>query len=319
MTKPEEAPVLLIIFNRPDTLQVVFDVIRKAKPSKLYVSADGPRKGNVSDNINCEKAREITKNVDWKCETHYRFLEENLGCGWGPASAISWAFENEDRLIILEDDCVPSIAFFPYCNYLLEKYLVDTRIWFVSGRSDDTDPSFFQNVDYMFSHYGHSWGWATWRRCWQHFDIEMKNFPEYIKYGGAKNVFFSRREGELYNRTYKKLFIDKNLYTHVWDFQFGHSIMSNGGLAIVPAKNLIENIGLSGTHSSGINKYCELKAEEDFIIKNEPEFVLANREFDLYHFKNHISKTMRQPSFYKTIFGLPGRIIRKGLKIAGLR
>lgn len=312
MLKTKEAPVLLIIFNRPDTTQFVFDTIRKAKPNKLYVSADAPRAENENDKTNCEKAREIVKSVDWECETHYRFLDENLGCGWGPASAITWAFENEDRLIILEDDCVPSMPFFPYCNYLLEKYLNDTRIWFISGRSDDTDPKYFKDVDYMFSHYGHSWGWATWKRCWQHFDMEMKSFPDFIKYGGGKNVFFSTREGKLYNEKYRKLFNDKNLFTHVWDFQFGYTITSNGGLAIVPGKNLIENIGLFGTHSSGKNKSCELKAHEYFSIKNEPKFVLANREFDLYHFKHKIIKILGKSPLYK-------RIIRKGFKIIGLR
>ena len=312
MLKTNEAPILLIIFNRPDTLQIVFDAICKAKPSKLYISADGPRRGNGSDIIKCEKAREIVKNVDWECETHYRFSDENLGCGWGPASAISWAFENEDRLIVLEDDCVPSLPFFNYCNYLLEKYLNDSRIWFISGRSDDTDAKYFQDVDYMFSHYGHSWGWATWERCWKHFNMEMKSIPDFIKYGGAENVFYSKKEGKLYNEKYKQFFNDKNLYTHAWDFQFGYSILSNGGLCIVPGKNLIENIGLCGTHSSGKNEFCGLKAHEDFIIKNEPKFVLANRKFDLYHFKHHINNTLGKSPLYK-------RIIRKGLKIMGLR
>jgi hypothetical protein len=303
-----ETPLLLIIFNRPDTTKLVFDAIRKAKPSKLYVSADAPREGNDNDILNCNKAKEIVKNVDWECETHYRFSDKNLGCGWGPASAISWAFEKEDRLIILEDDCVPSISFFPYCNYLLEKYINDTRIWLISGRSHESDSKYFKEVDYLFSHYGHSWGWATWKRCWQHFDMEMKNFPDFIKNGGAENTFFSRKEGRLYNEKYKKLYNDKNLHSHVWDFQFGFSLLSNGALCIVPAKNLIENIGVYGTHSSGKNKYFDLKAVENFIIKKEPKFVLANREFDYYHFNHHIVKIFGKISIFK-------RIIRKSLKI----
>jgi hypothetical protein len=312
MIYAKEAPVLLIIFNRPDTTREVFDAIRNAKPKVLYISADAPRAGNENDRINCEKVREIVNKVDWECQTFYRFLDENVGCGWGPSSAISWAFEHEDRLIILEDDCVPSMPFFPYCNYLLEKYINDTRIWLISGRSDKTDSRYFENVDYMFSHYGHSWGWATWKRCWQAFDMDMKSLPDFMKNGGARNVFFSTKEGKLYNKMYERLFKDKTLYTHAWDFQFGYSIISNSGLCIVPAKNLIENIGLVGTHSSGINKSCDLKASEDFSIKNEPKFITANREFDKYHFKNHIVKIFAKTPLYK-------RVIRKGRKILKLR
>lgn len=109
-----EAPVLLVIFNRPDTTEKVFAAIRSAKPKKLYISADGPRAGNKDDIINCAATREIVKIVDWDCDVQYRFLEHNLGCGPGPSTAISWAFEREDRLIILEDDCVPSKSFFDF-------------------------------------------------------------------------------------------------------------------------------------------------------------------------------------------------------------
>lgn len=311
MKSKNDAPVLLIIFNRPETTQIVFDAIRKAKPTKLYVSADAPRIGNESDKYNCEKTREIVKKVDWKCEVNYRFLDENLGCGWGPASAISWAFENEDRLIILEDDCVPAMPFFPYCNYLLEKYLTDTRVWNISGRSHEPDSKYFIESDYVFSHYGHSWGWATWKRCWDYFDMEMKSFPDFIKDGGAKNVFFTEREGQRYNEVYKTHFNDKTFHTHVWDFQFGYSILSNGGLSIVPAKNLIKNIGYYGTHTSKPNQFTALEANEEFIISREPKFVLANREFDKYHFNNHIIKILGGP-LYK-------RIIRICLKKLGLR
>ncbi|KAF5073304.1 hypothetical protein DSECCO2_192820 [anaerobic digester metagenome] len=302
-----ESPVLLIVFNRPDTTKVVFDAIRKSKPKKLYVSADAPRKGNEKDKTNCEEVRKIVEQVDWDCEVKYRFLDENLGCGWGPASAITWAFEKEDRMIIIEDDCVPSQPFFPYCNYLLEKFKDDDRVWLISGRSHQSKSRFFENQDYIFSHYGHSWGWATWKRCWDHFDMDMKDFPDFIKTGGAENVFSTLKEGTLYNKKYKKLFADKSLHTHVWDFQFGYAITKNGGLSIVPAKNLIKNIGYFGTHTKKENEYTALEAAEEFSIEREPQFVLINRDFEKLHFNNHIKK----------VFGyhnLLQRIVRKVLK-----
>lgn len=282
------APVLLITFNRPNYTRKVLDKIKLAKVKKLYIAIDGPRSGNENDRKALEEIHTIIKNIDWDCQVFTNFQEKNLGCGWGPATAINWAFENEEKLIILEDDCLPSGAFFPYCDYLLNKYSNDSRIWLISGRSHEPESERFRNSDYVFSHYGHSWGWATWKRCWDQFDMYMKNFPDFIKEGGACNVFFSKREGRRYNKLYRKLYKDVNLSAHVWDYQFGYSIIVNGGLCIVPAKNLIQNIGYYGTHTSKPNKYTALIAHEDFSIKNEPKFILANRDFDLYHFKHHI-------------------------------
>ena len=302
------APILLIIFNRPETTEFVFEAIRAVKPPKLYISADAPRPNNEEDIKNCERARSVVKKIDWECDVKYRFLEENLGCGWGPSSAITWAFENEDRLIILEDDCVPSIPFFNYCNYLLEKFVHDTRVWVISGRSHQVNSSFFVNQDYLFTHYGHSWGWATWKRCWEHFDIEMKDFPDFYNTGGAKNILSSSREGKFYNKLYHRLYHDKQLHTHVWDFQFGYAVLKNGGLSIVPAKNLIENIGVLGTHSSSWSKLNLMKADQNFQIKREPKFIMINKQYESLHFQLHIKKVYKKSS-------LLIRFIKKILKI----
>lgn len=299
-----EAPVLLITFNRPDYTIQVLEKIREAKVKRLYIANDAPRNGNQAD----EKAREeikalIASKVDWECELYTLFQEKNLGCGWGPATAISWAFENEDRLIILEDDIVPSLAFFPYCNLMLEMYKNDTRIWLISGRSHQSNSQYFDNQDYIFSHYGHSLGWATWKRCWQHFDMRMSDMHDFIKMGGALNVLSSKEEGRLYNKRYKKLIEDKNLETHAWDFQFVYTKLKNGGLSIVPAKNLIHNIGIIGTHYSGkTNKFTSMPAVENFKVEKHPKFVIVNKAYEKLHFNSHIKKIMGATPLYKKVF-----------------
>jgi len=283
-----QSPILLIVFNRPDATRAVFEVIRKYKPMKLYVSADAPRIGYANDYVDCNKVREIVQKVDWECKVQYRFLDQNLGCGYGPSTAISWAFENEDRLIVLEDDCVPSLPFFDFCNHCLEKYLNDERVWLVSGRSHHEGAKYFQDQDYIFSHYGHTWGWATWKRCWNHFDIDMKKLAFFLKQGGFLNTFLSKEEGKFFNNYFYKLLGDKKLATHVWDYQFVFVRHLNGGLSITPSKNLIQNIGDYGTHSNGQLKCHTLEASDDFSVNSEPVFILANREYDLMHFKSHI-------------------------------
>jgi len=122
-----ETPILLIIFNRPGTTRLVFEVIRQQKPEYLYVAADGPRSGREDDIEKCKAAREIIK-VDWECELHTLYREQNLGCGRGPADAITWFFNNVEQGIILEDDSVPHPDFFKYCSELLEVYKDNDKI-----------------------------------------------------------------------------------------------------------------------------------------------------------------------------------------------
>ena len=216
-------------------------------------------------------------------------MDKNLGCGPGPVQAMQWALENEDRIIILEDDCVPSPAFFPYCNYLLEKYINDERIWIISG--DNYCPEYLLSSDYIFTNYAHSWGWATWKRCWENFtfDIEVK-WSEFIKIGGFNNVFLTKEEAEYFNKKYEIIFRDKNVAKHSWSWHFAFAFFSNGGLSVVPSKNLIENIGKYGVHSNSRTSFHELKAAENYVIENEPSFIISNKEYDYVHYKKHWRK-----------------------------
>lgn len=297
----KKTPVLLIGFNRPDNMGKVFAQIRKAKPDVLYIAVDGPRESKIGENKLCEECRDIAKLVDWPCEVHTLFRKKNVGCALGVSGAISWAFEKEDRLIILEDDCVPDVSFFSFCDQMLEKYENDTRVWQVCGRSYHPDSSFFGGADYLFSHYSHIWGWATWKRCWTKFDIKMGDFPEYIKIGGAYNVFQSPKLAKKANKFSKSIYSNIEIVSsHTWDYQWGYVKEKNGGLGIVPRFNLIKNIGTeSGAHANGV--YVDsLPVSQMPDALNHPIFVIDNAAYDEYHSKKHINGTLLN-NLYKTI------------------
>ena len=296
------APVLLIGFNRPDNMGKVFAQIRKAQPAKLYIAVDGPRANREGEAEKCQECRNYAKLIDWPCELHTLFREKNVGCALGVSGAISWAFETEDRLIILEDDCVPVMSFFSFCDEMLERYKDDTRVWQVSGRSYHADSKFFKDSDYIFSHYAHIWGWATWKRCWEHFDLKMSDFFDFFQQGGAMNVFQSRFLGRLSNR--KSLIRYKDIETissHTWDYQWGYTKLKNGALGIVPRVNLIANIGGdSGAHATG--QYIDkLKVDEMPASIRHPLFVIDNSEYDLYHYRHHLHTPILRRIINKTI------------------
>ena len=300
-----KAPVLLIGFNRPDTMQRVFDAVRLARPNKLYYAVDGARsEGEEEDSV--RMVRDIIKQVDWPCEVHALFREKNLGCGFGPADAITWAFENEEKLIVLEDDCVPSQSFFRFCDELLERFKNDTRINMISGRSHEHGSKFFAKYDFLFTHYAHTWGWATWKRSWNQFDIYMKDLPDFLDGGGAINILATKSIGKRVNKSLaKKLRVIEREVTHSWDSQWSYARLKTG-LGIVPSHNLIHNIGDIGTHSKSIENN-DMPLEEMPVILKYPKFVTVNREYELYHYKHVISK---RPSL---LHRLVRRIKREGL------
>ena len=131
--KMYNTPILFLIFNRPDTTKVVFERIREIKPSRLYVAADAPRQGKDKEAELCRQSRSIIDSVDWPCEVKTLFREENLGCKKAISSAITWFFEQEEYGVILEDDCLPDLSFFRFCEELLIKYKDDERIGHIGG------------------------------------------------------------------------------------------------------------------------------------------------------------------------------------------
>jgi len=159
---PLKTPVLFLIFKRLDTTKQVFEQIKKAKPPRLYIAADGPRDYVEGEAEKVKAAREyVLSNIDWNCEVKTLFREKNLGCGKAVSEAITWFFENEEQGIILEDDTVPSQSFFWFCEELLNRYKDEKKVWHIGG-TNFQDGIIRGNGDYYFSALNHIWGWASW-------------------------------------------------------------------------------------------------------------------------------------------------------------
>ena len=233
-----DTPILFLIFNRPETEQRVFEVIKKIKPAELYIAADGPRKGKESENEKCLRARKIIDNgIDWKCNVHKLYRVENLGCKIAVSSAIDWFFDNVDEGIILEDDCLPDPSFFAYCSELLKKYRYESNVMHI-GSNNFQDGINRGDGSYYFSKYSHIWGWATWGRAWKKYSINT--IVDRERYLNSVNTKFSNILEKIY---WESLFwcVNHNLL-NTWDIQWLFSIWLNNGICISPNKNLVINI-----------------------------------------------------------------------------
>lgn len=270
----------MVAFRRPDFTRQVLAQVRKVKPKKLYVIMDGPREGNPEDLERIEEVKAVFNHIDWDCEVFKNFSDRNLGCSKRPYTGFSWVLEHEESAIFLEDDCVPSVSFFRYCDEILEKYWDDKRIMLVSGTNWRKT---WQRGDYSyhFSRLGGIHGWATWRRAWNQFDIEIQKWDDQAVKDLLKNKFdknFILPRSLIYDRL-----VHHSGETTAWDYQWGFARMINSGLAVVPCKNLIKNIGYGedSTHTKNANSpSADLPLMEMDFPLSHPPFVIEDVEYD---------------------------------------
>ena len=187
-----KTPVAFIIFKRPEETQRVFAEIRKVKPPKLLVVADGPRPDKPGEDRQCAAARAIIEQVDWECEVLQNYADRNLGCRLRVSSGLDWVFDTVEEAIIIEDDCLPHPTFFRFAEELLERYRDDSRIMSISGQNVQFGRK-RTDYSYYFSRYNHCWSWASWRRAWQYYDVEMKIWPKIRDSSFLKNILVDSR------------------------------------------------------------------------------------------------------------------------------
>ena len=240
-------PILFLVFNRPDTTRQVFEIIKKIRPNKLYIASDGPRKEKINEENLVNEVRKIVLNIDWQCDVKILFRKNNLGCKIAVSNAISWFFNNEEMGIILEDDCLPDNSFFSFCQILLEKYKNHDEIMSICGSNINMDLT--KGSSFFFSKYPLMWGWATWSRAWNRYDVNMKNYPKFYENNGLKNL---KMGGLPFISLWKENF-DKTYNGEIdtWDYQWIFCCWYHNGVTIAPNVNLVKNIGFSfeATHT----------------------------------------------------------------------
>ena len=239
--------VLLIFFNRPEKFRAVFEEVKKARPTRLYLYQDGPRAGRSDDVKNIEKCREIVKNIDWDCEVYRLRQKENFGCDPSGFIAHRWLFSHEEMGIVLEDDVVPAQNLFPFCRELLIRYADDPRVAIICGMNNyDVEESIEDS--YLFSKRGSIWGWASWKRFVDLWDGDYKwmDDPEAVEkirvYCDGGLDFDRYFRGVCKHRESGRAHFESIMFA---------AAAQNNMLNIVPRYNMISNIGIGSetTHS----------------------------------------------------------------------
>ena len=291
------APVLFLVFNRPEPTQRVFEAIRAARPSRLYVAADGPRADREGERERCLEVRRIATAVDWPCQLMTLLRDENAGCAEGVSTAISWFFNNETEGIILEDDCLPDVSFFSFCTDQLDRWREDERIGQICGFNLIPEESPSDSV-YFASHFGWSWGWASWRRAWQAYDITMSSWQTLKQKRLHYQYPFYKERIRLFDET-----ADVG-WSASWDYQWHYALASQGQLSLIPTYNLIENIGFTADATHTFSADPRRKRPASKLSKGqcwrEPEFLLADPVYELHLIR--AAHSGRRRSLLKSLF-----------------
>ena len=279
-----DTPLLLIVWRRPNTIRQVINAIRPFAPTRLFVASDGPNPTRPEEAKKVLATREVIEHgIDWPCEIKRLYSDVNQGCSVGPIRAISWFFDQVTEGIILEDDCVPHPEFLSYCTVLLERYRYDTRVWCISGNNCQ-EGQWRGEGSYYFARIPLTWGWATWRRCWQEYDAKLLAWPRLRDSGYLNNIFHDKLERNYWSQKWQLTYELKEVSW--WDYQWCLLCIGNGGLSIEPNHNLVKNVGFGedATHTTGKEEDTSIGGGLGPLV--HPPFILCHPEASRFTFEN---------------------------------
>lgn len=260
--------VLLLFFTRSDTFRQVFEAVRQARPSMLLLYQDGPR--GPQDLPGIEACREIVSDahIDWECEVHRNYLDHNEGCDPSGFRSHRWAFSLAEKVIVLEDDVVPSQSFFPFCKEMLDKYEHDERVSMIAGFNIDELTKDCGNDSYFFTSAFSIWGWASWRRVAERWDPTYGFMHDPQKIQKLERV---ARERNLRKDMLQMFHDHSQSGKEYFETIYWADMLLHDSLAIMPAKNQINNIGLmaDSTHFSAELKTTPHRIRRMFTMQRQ--------------------------------------------------
>ena len=281
--KSFDVPILFLIYKNPRITEVTFNQIRKIKPTRLFIAADGP----VSDDDikQCELTRKVVEKIDWPCNVEKRYLSANLGLKKAVSSGITWFFSRVSEGIILEYDCFPNMDFFYFCQEMLNRYRNDLKIFSISGSNLQGEIR-RGDGDYYYSHFFGCWGWATWRRSWSQWNPNLEGFNIFQSQNLIRNILLDPKVARSYMGALSDVYSGRNKTT--WSFCFEYMQICQGSLTVVPNRNLVSNIGFGpqATHIKDLRHPIANIPAAPLLTYKSPSFKIADLEADTLQNKN---------------------------------
>ena len=274
--------VCLLAYNRPHHLKKTLDGLKLNRVKKIYIFCDN---SSILDKDNLIKIKEVHKildEIDW-CEKIIIKHDKNLGVRKSSLFAKKYMFERYEKIIYLEDDCVPTNGFINFLKFCLKKYEHNAQVKSVTGYCPPIKIPNEYKYDLFFTYRHCPWGFGTWKRVWLEFCENNFNHSEIFNSKNNKNIL--KKAGN------DLLPMIINDYFHLSDsigIRWAWNSLKKNGININPVKSFIKNEGHdgSGSHSYNIRKY-----DVDYYNSNEdlnfPNKAIINDDLNSQMVKFH--------------------------------
>jgi hypothetical protein len=280
----------------------VIDAIAKVKPSKLYISQDGPRSREEKRAVE-ETRKAVLSKIDWECDLTVWTHVKNLGLRKHTPEAFDKFFEKEEYGIYLEDDTLPSEEFFHFQKELLEKYKNDERIFSINGTNFYPD-LVKSKESYYLSKIGDIWGFGLWKRSWKLYDANLTDFARVSKNSKYNSYFFNRKY-KFYLENFWESIIDKKLNS--WAMQLVYAAVKGDMYFISPKVNMVNNIGINKVASNPSLQTYFHAFENPFPICH-PIKLIYNKENDIQYFRNMLKGGWARLYLIKIYLSAPSKL-----------
>jgi hypothetical protein len=296
-------PILVIAFNRPETLRVLLQALRAQNCQNVYFAVDGPRTQRPDDAPKVGQVKELIDEVFAPSAERCLYQGTNLGIRKGPPAAITWFFSQVEEGIILEDDCIPGEGFFPFVNWALNEYRSEDRVKVISGFNRFSPQSWPES--FRFVKTAMIWGWASWRRAWKDYDPEMRSWDDpqvrrkFRRWAGSFPVYDFWRES---------IHCVQSGRLVTWDVAWCWTVFQQEGLGVFPRVSLIQNIGFGddATNTGGGDERALVRAGVLSTPYLAPSQLAPDRA---------LQRALDRKEFWRTALTLGGRLKRLAQRV----
>ncbi len=272
------APIVLFVFDRPMHAMAVIRALAMsdlAQYSDLIVYSDYSKEQTRYRKI--KVLRKYLKSVNQFKSIKIIERSENFGLSKSLISGIDEVLEQYEKVIVLEDDLIPSRFFLEYMNEGLDKYKNDPSVACIHGyvypvKGELPTAFFLRGAD--------CWGWGTWRASWK-----LLNQDGSALYKNLRDKKLLKEFN--FNNTYpysSMLLKQSKGKVDSWAIRWYASAFLNNKKTLYPGKSLIKNIGMdsSGSHCDETDIFDVNLHESNIDISNVDDeiSIYAKNQFE---------------------------------------
>ena len=262
---------LLFTYHRSYHTGQVISALKRSSihPQKLFVFQDGLKPGD--DGAQWREVNNLINGIDW-CDKEVIIAEYNKGLANSIVAGINYAFRGYDAVIVLEDDCVPTVNFIDFMQQCFDKYKDKKDVYSVSGYSW---PITLEKTEYDVYGCGRisSWGWGPWKDRWCSYEKDYELASKMKKDKNASE-----------NLALWGMDLEDTLVGNVrgicdsWAVFWALNVIAKKGICINPYESFIRNIGMDGTGvHCGVTDQFEVKCidekKHDFCLPDNIGFL----------------------------------------------